>query len=133
MRRIAAVDAALALHRAHLGDPLEVLRRLGGREFAAIAGAIIAARMEKVPVLLDGPAAIAAAAVLQALEPVAIAHCLVAQQPVARALSAAAERLDLGRPLLDLDISHGQGMGAGLAAGFVKAAALVSSGMAAAL
>ena len=43
--------------KAHLNDPLEALRRLGGREFAAIAGAIIAARMERVPVVLDGPAA----------------------------------------------------------------------------
>ncbi len=133
IRSAAAVEAALATHRAHLGDPLEILRRLGGREFAAIAGAIIAARMEKVPVLLDGHAAIAAAAVLQALRSDAVAHCLVAQKPVPAGLAVAAQRLGLGQPLLDLAITHGQGMGAGLAAGIVKAAALVSTGMAAAL
>jgi nicotinate-nucleotide--dimethylbenzimidazole phosphoribosyltransferase len=44
----------------------------------------------------------------------------------------AAERLGL-IPLLDLGVSHGEGVGAALAAGLVKAAALTSSGMAAAV
>ena len=41
-------------HAGHLDDPLEVLRRLGGREIAAMAGAILAARLQRVPVVLDG-------------------------------------------------------------------------------
>src|SRR5271168_1189324 len=44
-RKADAVRAAVALHREHLSDPLEALRRLGGREIAAIAGAILAARI----------------------------------------------------------------------------------------
>ena len=81
-RKAEAVDAALALHGSHREDPLEVLRRVGGREFAAIAGAIIAARMEKVPVILDGFAATAAAAVLHARQSRhALDHCLLAQRP----------------------------------------------------
>ena len=48
------VRAAIATHREHLGDPFEVLRRLGGREIAAMVGAILAARMQRTPVLLDG-------------------------------------------------------------------------------
>src|SRR5215217_7688694 len=53
-RKIAVVEAAIAHHRDHLKDPLEVLRRLGGREIAAIAGAILAARLQRIPVILDG-------------------------------------------------------------------------------
>ncbi|TIV03492.1 MAG: nicotinate-nucleotide--dimethylbenzimidazole phosphoribosyltransferase, partial [Mesorhizobium sp.] len=53
-RKAEVVAAALAFHGTSLSDPLEALRRVGGREFAAIAGAILAARMQKVPVLLDG-------------------------------------------------------------------------------
>ena len=68
-RKAAVIDRGLALHGAHLKDPLEVLRRFGGREFAAIAGAILAARMEKVPVVLDGFAATAAAAILHRANP----------------------------------------------------------------
>ena len=60
----------------HLGDPLEVLRRLGGREIAAMAGAILAARIERVPVILDGYVVCAAAAVLHALDPAALDHCI---------------------------------------------------------
>ncbi|MER8461849.1 nicotinate-nucleotide--dimethylbenzimidazole phosphoribosyltransferase [Mesorhizobium sp. M1396] len=131
-RKADVVDAALAFHAGHLGDPLEVLRRVGGREFAAIAGAILAARMQKIPVLLDGLAATAAAAVLQAANSAALDHCLLASLSPEPAHARAAQRLGL-RPLLDFGISHGEGAGAALAAGLVKAAALTSSGMAAAV
>jgi nicotinate-nucleotide--dimethylbenzimidazole phosphoribosyltransferase len=128
-RQRAAVDAALALHGDHPRDPLEVLRRLGGREFAAIAGAIIAARMEKVPVLLDGMTALAAAAVLRAANPAALDHCLLAALPPGPGAARAADRLGM-KPLLDLDIRGGQGVGAALAAGLVKASAIVAGGTA---
>ena len=48
-RKVAAVEAALAFHAGHLDDPLQVLSRLGGREIAAMAGAILAARMQTHP------------------------------------------------------------------------------------
>jgi nicotinate-nucleotide--dimethylbenzimidazole phosphoribosyltransferase len=131
-RKADVVDAALAFHHGHLDDPLEVLRRVGGREFAAIAGAILAARMQRIPVLLDGFAATAAAAVLYAASPGALDHCLLASLSPEPAHARAAELLGF-RPLLDLGISHGEGAGAALGAGLVKAAALTSSGMAAAV
>lgn len=130
--RAEAIDAALALHRAHLGDPLEVLRRLGGREFAAIAGAILAARMERVPVIIDGPAAIAAASVLHALHPRAVAHCLIGAAPRDPALAEAAGRLGIGDAVLDAGFGGGEGVGAGLAAGLVKVAAGMHAGLVAA-
>src|SRR5215210_3363020 len=60
-RKVAAVEAAVAHHGDHLTDPLEILRRLGGREIAAITGAILAARLQRIPVILDGYVATAAA------------------------------------------------------------------------
>ena len=131
-RKAEAVDRALGLHGASLDDPLEALRRVGGREFAAICGAILAARMEKIPVLLDGFVATAAAAVLHRANPAALGHCLLAGLSPEPGHARAAERLGL-EPLLDLGVSHGEGVGAALAAGVVKAAALTSSGMAAAI
>jgi nicotinate-nucleotide--dimethylbenzimidazole phosphoribosyltransferase len=128
-RKAAVVDRALTLHRGHLKEPLEILRRLGGREFAAIAGAVLAARTERIPVILDGGAAIAAAAVLQALQPGAIDHCLVAQQPVEPGGAAVVQRLGL-MPLLDLRIAGGDGTAGALAAGVAKAAAAVASTLA---
>lgn len=128
-RRVEAIDAAVALHGAHRSDPFEVLRRVGGREFAAIAGAIIAARAERVPVILDGHGAIAAASVLHAISADAIGHCILASRPTEPGMARAVEHMGLA-PVLDLQLSYGEGVGAALAAGVVKAAAQLGSGFA---
>jgi nicotinate-nucleotide--dimethylbenzimidazole phosphoribosyltransferase len=120
-RKVAAVEAALATHRGHLDDPLEVLRRLGGREVAAAAGAILASRLQKVPVVLDGYVVTAAAAVLQALNPRALDHCIAGHVSAEGAHREVLERLGL-RPVLDLGMRLGEGTGAALAMGIVRAA-----------
>lgn len=128
-RKIAAVETAVALHKAHLGDPLEVLRRLGGREIAAMAGAILAARMERIPVILDGYVVTAAAAVLLAANPAALDHCLVGHVSAEPGHARLLDRIGK-TPLLSLGMRLGEGTGAALAAGIVRAAALCHSGMA---
>ena len=122
------VAAALAHHGANLKDPLEALRRLGGREIAAMAGAILAARMEKIPVVLDGYASLAAAAVLKAMEPTAIDHCILSHISVEPGMALAAKKMGLV-PLLYLHLGDGEGMAAALAADLIKNAALIHSGM----
>jgi len=128
-RKIEVVREAVALHGEHLKDPLELLRRLGGRELAAIAGAIIAARHEKVPVVLDGYVVCAAAAVLHALDPSALDHCLAGHVSAEKAHGALLERLGL-KPILDLGMRLGEGSGAAVAIGVVKAAVACHRGMA---
>lgn len=127
--KAAVIDQALAFHDAALADPLEVLRRLGGHELAAIAGAVMAARMLRVPVLLDGFACTAAAAVLWKVDPAALDHCKVAhmsREPGHRRLVGAIGQ----RPLLDLDMALGEASGAVLASGLVQAAVAAHNGMA---
>ncbi len=128
-RKVAAVEKAVALHRDHLSDPLEVLRRLGGREIAAMAGAILAARMQKVPVIIDGYVATCAGAVLKAANPAALDHCLIGHVSAEPGHIRAIEKLGK-TPLLALGMRLGEGTGAALAAGVVKAAAACHSGMA---
>lgn len=128
-RKGAIVDQALDLHGPHLDDPLEALARVGGREFAAIAGAILAARMERIPVLIDGFPATAAAAVLHKVKPGALDHCLLASLSPEPGHRRAAEFIGM-EPVLDLGIGHGEGVGAALGAGLVKAAVQMASGMA---
>ena len=128
-RKQAAVTAALARHAGHLGDPLEVLRRLGGREIAAMTGAILAARINRVPVIVDGYVATAAAAVLFAMDPGALDHCLFAHVSAEPAHARALARMEK-TPLLDLGMRLGEGTGAALAAGIVKAAVRLHAGMA---
>ena len=128
-RKRDAVEGGLALHRAHLGDPLEVLRRLGGREIAAMAGAILAARFQGVPVLIDGFVATAAATVLWKANPASLDHCKLAHVSAEAGHRRAVETLGM-RPLLDLGMRLGEGTGAALAAGVVRAAAQCHTGMA---
>jgi nicotinate-nucleotide--dimethylbenzimidazole phosphoribosyltransferase len=128
-RKREVVAAAVARHRAEAGDPFDVLRRLGGLEFAAMAGAILAARMGRVPVVLDGFCSAAAAAVLFLADPRALDHCVaghVSAEPGHRRLL---DRL-AKPPLLDLGMRLGEASGATLALAILKAAAACHAGMA---
>jgi nicotinate-nucleotide--dimethylbenzimidazole phosphoribosyltransferase len=123
------VEEALALHRPAITDPFDALRRLGGLEFAAIAGAIMAARLARVPVVLDGFACTAAAAVLFAADPHALDHCIVAHRSTEPGHSRLLARIGKA-PLLDLGMRLGEASGATLAIAIVKAAIACHSGMA---
>jgi nicotinate-nucleotide--dimethylbenzimidazole phosphoribosyltransferase len=124
-----AVAAAVALHRPAARDPLDLLRRLGGLELAAIAGAVMAARLGRVPVVLDGFASTAAAAVLFAADRHALDHCVVAHVSAEPGHRVLLERLGQ-RPLLDLGMRLGEASGATLALALLKAAAACHNGMA---
>jgi nicotinate-nucleotide--dimethylbenzimidazole phosphoribosyltransferase len=123
-RKVDAVRRALARHRPDPSDPLGVLAAVGGLEHAALAGFMLGAAALRVPVVLDGVIACAAALAAMALAP-DVTGCLVAghlsTEPGARrALTA------LGlRPLLDLSMRLGEGSGAALALPLVQAAARV--------
>ena len=128
-RKAEVVETAVALHRDHLADPLEVLRRLGGREIAAMVGAILAARIERIPVILDGYVVCAAAAVLHALDPTALDHCVAGHRSAEGAHGEVLRRLGKA-PILDLGLRLGEGTGAALAAGIVRSALACHTGMA---
>jgi nicotinate-nucleotide--dimethylbenzimidazole phosphoribosyltransferase len=129
--KIAVIDQALAHHKAAITarDPLTLLAAVGGEEFAAIAGAVIAARIGRIPVLLDGYACTAAAAVLYAVDRHALDHCRVAHRSAepghSRLLQAIGQR-----PLLDMDMRLGEASAAALAVPILKAAAACHNGMA---
>lgn len=110
-------------------DPFQILRRIGGREIAAMVGAILGARHQKVPVVVDGFVTSAAAAVVHALNPAAIDHCIfahVSAEPAHRRALAAMGKT----PLLDLGMRLGEGTGAAVAASIIRAAAATHAGMA---
>ncbi|MEQ9814365.1 MAG: nicotinate-nucleotide--dimethylbenzimidazole phosphoribosyltransferase [Azospirillaceae bacterium] len=116
-----AVGAAVARHADAIASPLDALARLGGFEVAALIGAMIAARLARTPVLLDGFEAGVAALLLWAVDTRAIDHCLAAH-----VTDAGHRRLldRIGRePLLDLGIAAGEGLGAAMAIPLVRAAA----------
>jgi nicotinate-nucleotide--dimethylbenzimidazole phosphoribosyltransferase len=120
-QRVRMVNEALKTHRGHLSDPLEALRCLGGRELAACVGAIIAARHQGVPVLIDGFATTIAAGIVHAINPLAIEHVKAAHVTRRPAHEAALERLGLA-PIAELEFNTGGGMGSAAAIGLLKTA-----------
>ncbi|MGI9400780.1 MAG: nicotinate-nucleotide--dimethylbenzimidazole phosphoribosyltransferase [Rhizobiaceae bacterium] len=115
---------AIEFHQPIPEDALELLRRLGGRESWAIAGAIMAARVQHIPVILDGAGPLSAAAILKACNPDAIDHCIAGQGGAGTVETSMIDVLGL-KSVFDYPINMDEGEGAALAAGFVKAAAVV--------
>ncbi len=118
-----------AVKNHNCNDSLDVLMCLGGRELAAIVGAIIAARLKAVPVMLDGFVCSAAASVLEATLPGALDHCQVghaSSEPGHRRLLKRIKKI----PLLDFEMRLGEASGAALAVSVLKAAVSCHNGMA---
>ncbi len=128
-RKVETVAAGVARHREAMRDPLLALTCVGGQELAAIAGAVIAARMARTPVLLDGFACTAAAAVVFAADPAGLDHCLVAHRADEPGHAALLDRLGKA-PLLDLGMRLGEGSAAALCIPILRAAVETHTGMA---
>ncbi len=122
------VREGLARHAERLNDPLEILRCLGGRELAAMAGAIARARVERIPVILDGFICTAAAAVLEHSAKGALDHCVAGHVSAEAAHARMLESLEKA-PLLSLGLRLGEGSGAALAIGILKGALACHCGM----
>ena len=128
-RKRAVIDRALARHTAALADPLACAATFGGRELAAILGATVAARLRRIPVLLDGFVSTAAAAPLVRVRPGALDHAVAAHVSAEAGHRLLLKELNL-RPLLDLDMRLGEGSGAAVAVLLLRAALACHTGMA---
>jgi nicotinate-nucleotide--dimethylbenzimidazole phosphoribosyltransferase len=122
-RKVQVVATALELHAGVIaeGDPIEVLAALGGLEHAALAGFILGAAANRVPVILDGVIAGAAALVTAALAPAALDACIAGHRSAEPGHTVALVALGL-TPLVDLELRLGEGTGAVLALPLVQAA-----------
>ncbi|WP_315837114.1 nicotinate-nucleotide--dimethylbenzimidazole phosphoribosyltransferase [Bradyrhizobium prioriisuperbiae] len=128
-RKRAAIDAGLKCHSASLGDPLAVATALGGRELAAMAGAVLAARAQRIPVLLDGFVATAAVLPFARLNPAVLDHCNAGHVSAEAGHRQLLAELKLD-PLLDLGMRLGEASGAAVAVLLLRAAAACHAGMA---
>lgn len=127
-RKVAVVERALAA-RPLGSDPLDVLASVGGLEHAALAGFVVGAAALRVPVVLDGVIAGAAALVVRELCPPAIGYCVAGHRSAEAGHALALESLGL-RPLVDLDLRLGEGSGAVLALPLVQSSVAVLREMA---
>ena len=120
-RKVAAVAAGLACHADAPATPFETLRRVGGREIAAIAGAVVAARLAHVPVVLDGFICCSGVAPLAAAVPDIVAHCIAGHRSTEPGHGRLLDRLGLD-PLLSLGMRLGEASGAAVATVVIRAA-----------
>ena len=125
-RKQAVIAEALAQHNPDAHDPLGVLAALGGLEHAALVGVILSAAADRIPVVLDGVNACAAALVAAALAPHSADAMVAGHRSTEPAASIALRALRL-EPLLDLSLHLGEGTGGLLAVPIVIAAARLLS------
>jgi nicotinate-nucleotide--dimethylbenzimidazole phosphoribosyltransferase len=128
-RKRAAIDRALERHAALLDDPLAIAAALGGRELAAILGATLAARRQRIPVLLDGFVCTAAVAPLTKLRSDTLAHVQAGHVSAEAGHRMLLEELSLV-PLVDLNMRLGEASGAAVALLLLRAALACHTGMA---
>jgi nicotinate-nucleotide--dimethylbenzimidazole phosphoribosyltransferase len=128
-RKVAVIEAALALHRPDRADGLDVLAKVGGFEIGGLAGVMIGAAARRVPVVVDGFISGAAALIACALAPAAQPYLIAGHRSVERGHQAVFAQLDI-EPLIDLGLRLGEGTGAVLGISLCQAACKVLDEMA---
>jgi nicotinate-nucleotide--dimethylbenzimidazole phosphoribosyltransferase len=125
-RKRAAVATGVA--RVAGRSPIDVLAEVGGLELVSIAAAILAARRRSIPVVLDGYVVGAAAAILHAMRPDALDHCIAGHRSAEPGHRRLLEHLGMS-PLLDLDMRLGEASGAMIAVPIVRMACAAVTGV----
>ena len=128
-RKVDVIEAAIALNTPDASDPVQVLAAVGGLEQAALAGFILGAARNRVPIILDGVIACAAACLAVALAPEAAGYLIAGHAGAEPGITEALRHLGLD-PLVDLGLRLGEGSGAVLALPMVQASARILSEMA---
>jgi nicotinate-nucleotide--dimethylbenzimidazole phosphoribosyltransferase len=129
VRKIAVIQRALDLHRPNRVDPLDVLAKVGGLEIGGLAGVILGGAAARVPVVLDGFIAGAAALIAVGIQPLCREYLIASHRSVEQGHRVILDHLDL-KPLLDLDLRLGEGTGACLGMDLVCAAIKIYTEMA---
>jgi nicotinate-nucleotide--dimethylbenzimidazole phosphoribosyltransferase len=111
--KIKVIEDAIANNKPDPSDPLDVLSKVGGSEIAGIAGLVIGAAAQRIPVVIDGFISTAGALIASCLEPKTKGYMFAAHNSVERGHKAMLEKIGLN-PILDLNLRLGEGTGAAL-------------------
>ena len=128
-RKIFVIERALVRHRPNADDPVDVVAKIGGLEIAGMAGLMLGAAAARIPVVLDGFIAGAAALIACGLQPRCVQYMIASHRSAERGHRLVLEKLGL-EPLFDLDLRLGEGTGACLGMSLVQAAVKVLTEMA---
>ncbi len=118
--KIRAIEDAISLNKPNPSDPLDVLTKVGGAEIGGIAGLIIGAAANKVPVVIDGFISTAGALIAYCLNPEVKDYMFAAHNSMEIGHEVMLHKIGL-KPILDLELSLGEGTGATLAMLIIEA------------
>ena len=128
MQKYRIVQDSVFLHKKYMHDGLDILCYVGGYEIAAILGAIISARLKKIPVLLDGYVSCSAAAILSSMNPTSLDHCQVSHISAEKGHRNQIKKLKK-KAFIDFKMRLGEGSGAALMIPILRAAVNCHNGM----
>ncbi|GAB4470359.1 MAG: nicotinate-nucleotide--dimethylbenzimidazole phosphoribosyltransferase [Anaerolineales bacterium] len=129
LRKISAVERALAVNQPNPKDGLDVLAKVGGFEIGGLAGVILAGAAHRRPVVVDGFISTAAAMIAVSLAPLARQYLIASHRSKEQGHTLMLEWLGL-EPVFDLEMRLGEGTGAALAMSVVEAACKLLAEMA---
>ncbi|MBU5638625.1 nicotinate-nucleotide--dimethylbenzimidazole phosphoribosyltransferase [Geomonas sp. Red69] len=127
--KIKVIQAGLDLNRPEPQDPLDVLTKVGGLEIAGIAGLVLGAAANRIPVVVDGFISTAGALIASEIHPSVRDYIFTAHTSVEIGHQMMLERIGV-KPLLDLQLRLGEGTGAALAMGLIEAGVKILKEMA---
>jgi nicotinate-nucleotide--dimethylbenzimidazole phosphoribosyltransferase len=123
------IERAIAVNNPDPKDPIDVTAKVGGLEIAGLAGVVLAAAANRVPVIIDGFISGAAALIAAKLAPRSVNYMFASHQSVEPGHQKTMAEIGLA-PVLHMDMRLGEGTGAVLAMNLVEAAALIIKEMA---
>ena len=112
--KINVVREAINFHQPDRLDAIEIVSKVGGFEIAAMAGAMIAAAENRVPILLDGFICTVAGCLATLISPAVSDYMILAHQSAEPGHQTAMNYLHK-KPLIQLDMRLGEGTGATVA------------------
>jgi len=118
--KIKIIEDSIALNKPDPEDPIDVLAKVGGTEIGGIAGLILGAASQKIPVVIDGFISTAGALIAYCLEPAVKDYMFAAHNSVEKGHAIILEKIGL-KPVLDLNLRLGEGTGAALAMSIIEA------------
>ncbi len=111
--KVQVIKDSINFNKPDASDPVDLLSKIGGAEIAGIAGLIIGAAANKIPVVVDGFISTVGALIAYLIEPKTKDYMFAAHMSQEVGHRAVLEKIGL-RPILDLDLRLGEGTGAAL-------------------
>lgn len=118
--KVAVIKDSISINKPDTSDPIDVLSKIGGAEIGGIAGLVLGAAANKIPVVIDGFISTAGALIAYTIEPKTKDYMFAAHNSQEVGHRAMLEKIGL-KPILDLDLRLGEGTGAALAMLIIEA------------